>query len=104
MKKASKQTVITAHEFVVPGSWERQMAFSSHTCGDISILWAFAEIGGWDKEPENVWGSWDQGAKTRSMRACGAECWLLLPAQTPPCGTSLPVTCLHTGVVTPPSE
>lgn len=52
--ETSKQTVITAHEFVVPGSWERQMAFSSHPCGDISILWAFAEIGGWDKEPENM--------------------------------------------------
>ena len=43
MKQIDKQTIITPHESVALESGEGQMAFPCHPCGDIFILWAFAE-------------------------------------------------------------
>lgn len=53
VKPIDKQTIITLHECVALGSWEGQMAFPSHPCGDIFISRAFA-----DRQLDACWLSW----------------------------------------------
>lgn len=66
--KWDKQATIITPEQTCLGSWGGQGAFSSHSCSDISILWAFSEMaarclfGVVIAVPGWLWGGWKSGA------------------------------------------